>query len=99
AFACEFEKGFAQFRRRHFVEMAEGLIRKQNVRPDSECTGNRHALAHPAGQFVRVGIGEIAEPKPFEPGESAFALFRLWQADEFEWEPRIVERRTPRQEA
>src|SRR5215471_12353645 len=79
--------------------MAERFVREEDVRLDGKGAGNSNALAHAAGQFVRVSIGEIAEPKSFEPGEGALALFWLWQADELEWKPRIVERRTPRQEA
>src|SRR5262249_18515854 len=79
--------------------MAERFIREKYVRLDGKGAGNSNALAHTAGQFVGVSIGEIAEAQSFEPGKGAFVLFGLWQADELEWKPRIVERRTPRQEA
>src|SRR5215470_20035485 len=78
--------------------MAERFIREKYVRLDGKGAGNSNALAHTAGQFVRVSIGEIAEAQSFEPGKGAFVLFGLWQADELEREPRIVERRAPRQE-
>ena len=43
--------------------MTEGLIREKNIGLDCKGARNRHALAHAAGQFVRVGIREIAESK------------------------------------
>src|SRR5262249_34314918 len=73
--------------------------REKYVRLDGKGAGNSNALAHTSGQFVRLSIGEIAEAQSFEPGKGAFVLFGLWQADEVEWKARIVERRTPRQEA
>src|SRR5262249_9096975 len=94
----QLEKSVAQFRSRHFVEMPESFIRKKNVGLHCKGARDRNALPHAAGQFMWVGIGEIAEAKPFEPGEGTLALFRLRQADKFERKPRIVERRTPRQE-
>src|SRR5215470_344593 len=79
--------------------MPEGLIREQNVGLHCKGTRDRNALPHAAGQFMWVGIGEIAETKSLQPGEGTFALFRLRQADKFEWQPRIVERRTPWEQA
>src|SRR5262249_31911960 len=78
--------------------MTERFIREKDVRLDGKGAGNGNALAHAAGQFVRISVSEIAEPKSFEPGEGALVLFGLRQADELEWKPRIVQRRAPRQE-
>ncbi len=46
-----------------------------------------------------VGIGELAEAKPVEPGQRARALLFLGKPDQLERQPRIIERRTPRQQA
>ena len=48
---------------------------------------------------MRIGIGELAQAKAVEPGQCTLALPFLGQADQLEWQPRIVERRAPRQQA
>ncbi len=98
ALAGEVKERFAQLRRRHFVEMAEGLVGEQDLRLHRKRARDRHALAHAAGQFVRIGIGELTETEPVQPGQAALALFVLRQADKLEWKPRIVERRAPGQQ-
>jgi len=40
--------------------MAEGFVRQQNFGLHREGARDRHALAHAAGQFVRIGVGELA---------------------------------------
>ncbi len=99
AFARQRQEGLAQFRRRHLVEMAEGLVGQQDIGLHREGARDRHALAHAAGQFVRIGIGELAEAQPVEPGQRALALLVLRQADQFERQLGVVERRAPRQQA
>ena len=98
AFARQREKGLAQFRRGHLVEMAEGLVGQHDVGLDREGARDRHALAHAAGQLVRKGVGELAKAEPVEPGERALALLGFRQADQFERQPRVVERRAPGQQ-
>jgi len=49
AFTRQRQKSLAQFRRRHLVEMAEGLVGQQNVGLHHESARNRDALAHAAG--------------------------------------------------
>ena len=99
AFARERQKRFAQFRRRHFVEMPEGLVGQQDVGLHHEGPRDRHALAHAAGQFVRIGVGEIGRAQPLQPRQRALALLGLGQADQFERQLDVVERRAPRQQA
>ena len=66
---------------------------------DREGARDRHALAHAAGQFVRIGIGELAEAQPVQPGQRALALLGFRQADQFERQLGVVERRAPGQQA
>ena len=98
AFARQREESVAQFRRRHFVEMAEGFVRQHDVGLHGEGARDRHALAHAAGQFVRKSVGEAAKPQPVEPSQRALALLVLGQADQFERQLGVVERRAPGQQ-
>ena len=99
AFTRQCEESLAQFRRGYLVEMTEGFVRQQDVRLHRESARDCHALAHAAGQFVRIGIGELPEAKTLEPGEGALALLVFGQADEFERKLGVVQRRAPGQQA
>ena len=99
AFARQRQKGLAQFRRRHLVEMPERFVRQQDVRLHRESARDCHALAHAARQFVRIGIGELPEAKTLEPGEGALALLVFGQADQLERQLGVVQRRAPGQQA
>jgi hypothetical protein len=79
--------------------MAEGFVGQQNVGLHRKGPRNRHALAHAAGQLVRIGVGEIAEPQPVEPRQGAVALLGFGQADQFQRQLGVVERRAPGQQA
>ena len=98
ALARQRQKRVAQFRRRHFVEMAEGFVGQHDVGLHREGAGDGDALAHAAGQFVRKGIGEAAKAEPVEPGERALALLVFRQADQFERQLGVVQRRAPGQQ-
>ncbi len=74
AFPREFQEGVAQFRGRHLVEMTEGLVGQAECRAAPQSPRDGDALAHAAGQFVRIGVGEVAKPQPVEPGQRAIAL-------------------------
>src|SRR3974390_1255513 len=76
--------------------MAEGFISKQDVRLYPERARNGHALAHAAGQFVRIGIGKVAETQPLQPFERTLALLALRQADQLERQLSGIERPAPR---
>ena len=90
AFARQRQECFSQFRRRDFVEMAEGLVGQQYVGLYHKGARDRHALAHAAGQFMRECIGETAEPQALEPGQRTLALFGLRDTDQFERQLGVV---------
>jgi hypothetical protein len=45
----------------HGVERGEGLIHQQHLRIDRKRSGETDTLLHPAGQLVRIGVGEVAQ--------------------------------------
>ena len=51
---------------RQRVECAERLVHQQQRRVVDQRARNRHALAHSAGELVRITIGEILEPDLLE---------------------------------
>ena len=61
--------------------MAECLVGQQNIRLHHEGARDRHPLAHAAGKLVRIGIGEMFEAQPFQPGQRALALLVFRQPD------------------
>ncbi len=68
-----------QRRAGNFIEMAEGLVRQQNGGIAGQRPSQSDALAHAAGQFVRVGVFEPAEPEALQklPRISFRSLSRL----------------------
>jgi len=46
----------------HLVEGAEWLIEKEYIGIDSKCAGNRHALAHSAGELAWARLLETIQP-------------------------------------
>jgi hypothetical protein len=50
----------------HLVQRAKRLVHQQQRRGEGERAGNRHALLHPAGQLVRVALGELGEAHQVE---------------------------------
>ena len=48
------------------VERGERLVEQQHVRIDGERARQRRALAHAAGQLVRIVIGELGETESFQ---------------------------------
>ncbi len=45
----------------HLVERGERLVHQQDRCVDGERPNQPHSLLHPAGEFVRVGVAEVAE--------------------------------------
>src|SRR5262249_5946793 len=81
--------------RGHLVEMAEGLVGEQQAGLNHESAGERDALAHAAGELVRIGALEARKPEPAEPlGRLGYLLFRV-APEQLERQAHHVERAWP----
>src|SRR4029077_637654 len=83
----------------YFVEVAESFVGQQNVRSDRKGARDGDTLSHASGQFVRIGIRELAQAKAVEPHQRALALLLFRKTDELKRQPCIVECETPGQQS
>ena len=79
--------------------MAERLVREQQPWLGHKGAGERNALAHTAGQFMRISADKLGQPKAIEPGPRTVRLLARVAAEQLKRQPYIVERRTPWQQA
>src|ERR1700741_69697 len=71
-FTQQLEKVPAQFGRRHFVQMAEGFVAKDDFRLDTKSARDTDALTHPAGKLMRVRCLKTVETDFLQPAPRAF---------------------------
>ncbi len=48
------------------IHRGEGFVHQQHARIEREGSGDRHSLTHPAGEFVRVAVGELQQSNASE---------------------------------
>ena len=70
-FPPQTQQFFAQVCSRQHVERAKGLIHKEQFRFDHQGTGKTHALAHSAGEFLRIGILKAVQTNQVDGGKRA----------------------------
>jgi hypothetical protein len=57
------------------VERGERLVHEEDRGPHGECARDADALAHAAGELLRIGIGELGEARPGKDvGDDGLAL-------------------------
>ena len=80
----------------HFVERRKRLVAQQDIGIDGKGAGNRYALAHAAGQCVRVIILMSAEAQPLQPSSRCRLPILSHQSSRI-CRPRqdVIERATP----
>ena len=81
---------------RHLVERGERLVAQQDVRLDGERPGDRDALAHAAGERVRIVVLVAGQPEPRQPAARQRLGFLAVGVEDFQAEQHVVERGAPR---
>jgi hypothetical protein len=80
------------------VERGKRLVHQDDLGVEDQRLCQRHALAHAAGELVRVACAEPAEAHPLQPRVTlALGLFGL-DAAELQPYGHVVERGAPRQQ-
>ena len=83
----------------HGVEGGEGFVHEEDAGVGGEGAGEGDALAHPAGEFVDIGVGVFGEADEMDIKEGDFAAFVFVEIGfEFEAEEDIAEDIEPREE-
>ena len=83
----------------HGVEGGEGFVHEEDAGVGGEGAGEGDALAHPAGEFVDIGVGVFGEADEMDIKDGDFAAFVFVEIGfEFEAEEDIAEDIEPREE-
>ena len=77
------------------VERRERLVHQQQSRIEDQYLGQRDALAHAAGELVRIALLEAGEADAIEPLPRALFRFAAIDAREFQTGEHVVERVAP----
>jgi len=81
------------------IEPRERLVHQQDLRLADKAARERDAAAHAAGQLVRIGLLEPAEPDQIEHRARAPQAFGRRHGARFERERDVPDRHPPRQQA
>ena len=80
------------------VDRRERLVEQQHRRIDRERARQRHALAHAAGQLMRIVLGEFGELEVFQQRLRAPPALGRRHALDFDAEHHVLVDRAPRQQ-
>ena len=61
------------------VQAGERLVQQHRPRRGRERTGERHPLLLPAGELVRISVGEVREAQPLQHPACGAPAFRPWR--------------------
>jgi hypothetical protein len=80
---------------RLFIQRRERLVHQKDFRLGCERAGERNALAHATGQFVRITVFEAVEPNHVDEVARFLVALRLAHAFDLERKGDILDHRAP----